>query len=68
MFKKAALNVLYNIGIFVSVIAGMYAFDRRSFILVFICIFALVFFVMQKYKFMNELRNMQPPPRKPNKR
>ena len=68
MFKKAARNVLYNIGIFVSVMVGVYAFDRRSFVLIFICIFALVFFVMQKYKFMRELRNMQPPARKPNKR
>jgi hypothetical protein len=51
------LNMLYNIGIFVSVMAGVYAFDRRNIILILLCIFALVFFVMQKYKFLKEVRN-----------
>jgi len=64
MYKKALLNVLYNVGIFVSVMGGIYAFDRRSFILIFLCIFALVFFVMQKYKIMKEIKNLPPPPRK----
>jgi hypothetical protein len=43
---------------------GIYAFDRRSIILVLLCIVALVFFVMQKYKIMKEIKNLPPPPRK----
>ncbi len=64
MYKKALLNVFYNIGIFAAVMGGIYAFDRRSYILIIICIVALVFFVMQKYKIMKEIKNMPPPPRK----
>jgi uncharacterized membrane protein len=71
MFKKAMLNVLYNVGIFAAVMGGIFAFDRRSFVLAILCIFALVFFVMQKYKFLKEVKNSAPPTpsqRKPNKR
>jgi hypothetical protein len=64
MLKKAMLNMLYNVGIFAAVMGGIFAVDRRSFVLVFICIFALVFFVMQKYRFMKEIKNLPPPPRK----
>lgn len=64
MYKKALRNLLYNIGIFASVMGGIYAFDRRSIILALLCIGALVFFVMQKYKVMKEIKNMPPPPRK----
>lgn len=64
MLKKALSNLLYNVGIFVAVMAGIYAFSERKYILAFICIFALVFFVMQKYKLMKEIKNLPPPPRK----
>lgn len=64
MYKKALRNLLYNVGIFASVMGGVYAFDRRSIILTLLCICALVFFVMQKYKVMKEIRNLPPPPRK----
>lgn len=64
MYKKALRNLLYNVGIFASVMGGIYAFDRRSIILALLCIGALVFFVMQKYKVMKEIKNMPPPPRK----
>jgi hypothetical protein len=61
MFKKAMLNLMYNIGIFGSVAVGYLAFDRKSFWLVFPAIFALVFFVMQKMKLMKQLKNMPNP-------
>jgi len=61
MFKKAALNLMYNIGIFGSLAVGYLAFDRKSFILVFPAIFALVFFVMQKIKLMKQIKNMPQP-------
>lgn len=64
MYKKALRNLLYNVGIFAAVIGGIYAFDRRSIVLALLCIFALVFFVMQKYKVMKEIKNLPPPPRK----
>jgi hypothetical protein len=64
MYKKALRNLLYNVGIFASVMGGIYAFDRRSIILALLCIGALVFFVMEKYKIMKEIKNMPPPPRK----
>jgi len=64
MYKKALRNLLYNVGIFASVMGGIYAFDRRSIILALLCIGALVFFVMQKYKVMKEIKNMPSPPRK----
>jgi hypothetical protein len=59
MFKKAMLNLLYNVGIFASVITGYLAFDKRSFVLVFIAIFALVFFVMQKIKLLKQIKNLR---------
>ena len=61
MFKKAALNLMYNIGIFGSLAVGYLAFDRKSFVLVFPAIFALVFFVMQKIKLMKQIKSMPPP-------
>lgn len=64
MYKKALRNLLYNVGIFASVMGGIYAFDRRSIILALVCIGALVFFVMEKYKIMKEIKNLPPPPRK----
>jgi uncharacterized membrane protein len=64
MFKKAMLNLLYNVGIFASVMGGIFAFDRKSIVLALICIVALVFFVMQKYRIMKEIKNMPPPPGK----
>ncbi|MGN6181562.1 MAG: DUF6358 family protein [Mucilaginibacter sp.] len=64
MYKKALRNLLYNVGIFASVMGGIYAFDRRSIILALLCIGALVFFVMEKYKIMKEIKNLPPPPRK----
>jgi len=68
MFKKAALNLMYNIGIFGSLAVGYLAFDRKSFVLVFPAIFALVFFVMQKIKLMKQIKSMpQPNPVKKTK-
>jgi hypothetical protein len=61
MFKKAMLNLMYNIGIFGSLAVGYLAFDRKSFYLVFPAIFALVFFVMQKIKLMKQIKSMPPP-------
>jgi len=55
------LNLMYNIGIFGSVAVGYLAFDRKSFILVFPAIFALVFFVMQKIKLMKQMKSMPNP-------
>jgi len=55
------LNLMYNVGIFGSVVVGYLAFDKRSFVLVFLAIIALVFFVMQKIKILKQIRNSQKP-------
>ena len=55
-------NLLYNVGIFACVVVGYMAFDKRSFVLIFLAIFALVFFVMQKIKVVKEIRNSQKKP------
>ena len=61
MFKKAMLYLMYNVGIFGSIVLGYLACEDKNFWLIFPAIFALVFFVMQKIKFMKELKNMRRP-------
>jgi hypothetical protein len=61
MFKKAMVNTFYTIGMFGAVILGWMALEKRSFVLVFIAIFSLVFFVLQKVKFLKQIKNMQKP-------
>jgi hypothetical protein len=61
MFKKAMLNLMYNLGIFGSIVVGYLACDRKSYWLIFPAIFALVFFVMQKIKLMKQIKNTQKP-------
>jgi hypothetical protein len=61
MFKKAMLNLMYNLGIFGSIVVGYLALDRKSFWLIFPAIFALVFFVMQKIKLLKQIKNTQKP-------
>ena len=53
------LNLLYNVGIFGSLVVGYLAFDKRSFVLIFLAIFVLIFFVMQKIKLLKEIKNSQ---------
>jgi len=55
------LNTFYTVGMFGAVMLGYLALEKRSFVLVFIAIFSLVFFVMQKVKFMKQIKNMQKP-------
>jgi len=55
------LNLLYNVGIFGSVVVGYLAMDKRSFVLIFLAIIALIFFVMQKIRLMKDLRNLKKP-------
>jgi len=61
MFKTAMLNLMYNLGIFGCLVLGYMAFDKRSFVLIFLAIFALVFFVMQKIKILKKIKKMQKP-------
>ena len=61
MFKKAMLNLMYNIGMFASVVAGYLGFDKRSYVLVLLAVVALVFFLMQKIKLLKEIRKSQKP-------
>jgi len=55
------LNLMYNLGIFGSIVVGYLALDRKSFWLIFPAIFALVFFVMQKIKLLKQIKNSQKP-------
>jgi len=55
------LNLMYNLGIFGSVVVGYLACERKSFWLIFPAIFALVFFVMQKIKLLKQIKNSQKP-------
>jgi len=61
MFKKAMLNLFYNLGIVGSLVLGYLAFDKRSFVLVFLAIIALIFFVMQKIKLLKAIKNLKKP-------
>jgi hypothetical protein len=61
MFKKAMLNLMYNVGIFGSVVVGYLACDQKNFWLIFPAIFALVFFVMQKIKLLKQIKNLPKP-------
>jgi hypothetical protein len=61
MFKKAMLNTMYNVGIFGCVLVGYLACEQKDFWLIFPAIFALVFFVMQKIKFLKQVRNSGKP-------
>jgi hypothetical protein len=65
MFKTAMLNLMYNLGLFGSVVVGYLAMEKRSFVLVAIAIVALIFFLMQKIKIMKQIKNMQKPNGKP---
>ena len=55
------LNLMYNLGIFGSVVVGYLACERKSFWIIFPAIFALVFFVMQKIKLLKQIKNTQKP-------
>jgi len=55
------LNLMYNVGIFGSVVVGYLALDQKSYWLIFPAIFALVFFVMQKIKLLKKIKNTQKP-------
>ncbi|WP_183575637.1 DUF6358 family protein [Mucilaginibacter sp. X5P1] len=61
MFKKAMLNTMYTVGIAGCIVLGYLAFDKRSFVLIFLAIFALVFFVMQKIKLLKAIKNLKKP-------
>ncbi|WP_461449458.1 DUF6358 family protein [Mucilaginibacter sp.] len=61
MFKKAALNLMYNFGMGGSIIVGYLAIERKSFLLIFPAIAALIFFLMQKIKLMKEIKSMKDP-------
>ena len=61
MFKKAMLNLFYNLSIVGSLVLGYLAFDKRSFVLFFIDIIALIFFVMQKIKLLKDIKNLKKP-------
>ena len=55
------LNLMYNVGIFGSIVVGYLALDQKNFWLIFPAIFALVFFVMQKIKLLKQIKNTQKP-------
>jgi len=55
------LNLMYNVGIFGSLVVGYLACDKKDFWLIFPAIFALVFFVMQKIKLLKKIKNTEKP-------
>ncbi len=55
------LNTMYTVGIAGCIVLGYLAFDKRSFVLIFLAIFALVFFVMQKIKLLKAIKNLKKP-------
>ncbi|SDR90089.1 hypothetical protein SAMN05216490_0160 [Mucilaginibacter mallensis] len=55
------LNLFYNLSIVGSLVLGYLAFDKRSFVLIFLAIFALIFFVMQKIKLLKAIKNLKKP-------
>ncbi len=62
MFKKVALNVLYNIGIFICLWLVYYGFEHTRYEFIAGAIFIGAVFVILKIRLLKEIRNM---PKKP---
>ena len=55
------LNMLYSVAICGCLFMGYMAFEKRSYVLIILAIFALVFFVMQKIKILKEVKSLKKP-------
>ena len=62
MGKKLALNVLYNIGIFVCLWLGYYGFEHTRYEFIAGAVFIGAVFVILKIRLLKEIRNMQKKP------
>ncbi|AMR30786.1 hypothetical protein A0256_04785 [Mucilaginibacter sp. PAMC 26640] len=56
MGKKIALNVLYNLGIFVAILAGYYGFQHARYEFLLGAIFIAAVFVSLKLKLIKEVK------------
>jgi hypothetical protein len=62
MGKKLALNVLYNIGIFICLVLIYNGFTWKQYIYVAGALFVGAILVMLKIRLLKEVRNMQKKP------
>lgn len=57
-----ALNVLYNLGIFVCLIAGYsYGIEQKNYVILALALVIVVLLIMQKIKLIKEIKNIQKP-------
>jgi hypothetical protein len=61
MGKKLALNTLYTIGIFLSVVTAYWGFGNKHYDYVALAVFVGALFIILKIKILKEVRNSQKP-------
>ena len=62
MGKKIALNVFYNLGIFICLLVGYTAFEHQRYEYVLGCTFIAVLLIVFKVKLIKEIRHSQKNP------
>ena len=62
MAKKVALNVFYNLAIFVCLLIGYSALEHKRYEYLFGIVFIVVILVILKIKLIKEIRNTQQKP------
>jgi hypothetical protein len=62
MGKKIALNVVYNLGIFICLLVGYTAFEHQRYEYVLGCTFIGVLLIVFKIKLIKEIRQSQKNP------
>jgi len=62
MWKKAALNFLCNIGLFICLIAVYYGFNNKQYAIIPAGVFGAVVFVFFKVRLIKEVRNSNKKP------
>ena len=59
MGKKVALNVLYNIGIFLCFLTGYSGIEHKRYEFLLGALFIGIMFIVLKIRLIKEIRNMQ---------
>lgn len=63
MGKKLALNTFYTLGIFLSIMAGLWCYQHKRYELIAGAIFVAVICVVLKAKLLKEMRSTQKKPK-----
>jgi hypothetical protein len=62
MGKKFALNILYTIGVFLSVITLLWGFENKRYEYVLGAVFVGAIFIILKIKVLKEVKNLNKKP------